>query len=99
MTLKLRHALYCLIWIGGVALQIPAFAREPEEKIYVAVEGESTVAVFDAASRRRSRLIDLSTEHDGMRVIPAPHNVQVAPDGHTVWVAANHGHQGHGKQT
>ena len=59
------------------------------EKIYVALEEEGKVAVIDALSRQVSARIDLSEENSGMRVEYMPHNVQVAPDGKTVWVAAN----------
>lgn len=74
-----------------------AFGMLPEEeKIYVAVEGESKLAVFDSATRQLLREIDVSSQRHGMRMPVAPHNVQVAPDGKTVWVTANSGHQGHG---
>jgi len=76
-----------------------AFAMLPEEeKIYVAVEGESKLAVFDSATQQLIREIDVSSQPHGMRMPAAPHNVQVAPDGKTVWVTVNSGHQGHGGQ-
>ncbi|MBI4128906.1 MAG: YncE family protein [Parcubacteria group bacterium] len=67
-----------------------------DEKIYVAVEGDFAISVIDASTRKVTRTIDLSVEHDGGTLPFAPHNVQVAPDGKSVWVTANAGsHQGH----
>jgi YVTN family beta-propeller protein len=92
----------------GFALCIPLLAwASGDEKIYVAVEGGSVLAVFDAATRQLSKRIDLSLETNGWRTPLAPHNVQVAPDGSGVWVTANgvrhaegqaggHGETGHG---
>lgn len=81
-------------------LSLPAWA-DGDEKLYVAVEGESALAVFDTSTRQISRRIDLSAEIHGLRVPVAPHNVQAAPDGSSVWVTANsarHGDgQGHGE--
>lgn len=66
-----------------------AFAQIPLEKLYVAVEGEGAVAVFDTANRKRIATVPLGTGG-------SPHNVQVAPDGHSVWVTVNsNGHHGH----
>jgi YVTN family beta-propeller protein len=82
--------------LAGLLLSLcmaPAFALEPgEEKIYVAVEGKGSVAVFDAATRQKLRTIDLAVEHGGVRSAPTAHNVQVAPDGGSVWVTVNNGH-------
>ncbi len=66
------------------------------EKIYVAVEGEGTIAVIDPESSAVIRRIDLSEIREGDRHEFAPHNVQVAPDGRSVWVTANHGGHGEG---
>lgn len=92
MIKKLFQALYCLALLPVVAIfAAPASAFAPEaeeEKVYVAVEGEGKIAVYDTASRQRIHLIDLAGEHEGT---PSPHNVQVAPDGKTVWVTANGG--------
>ena len=69
----------------------------PDEKIYVAVEGEGKIAVVDAEKRVVLKTIDLSVAHEGGLLVFKPHNVQVAPDGKTVWVTANAGmHQDHG---
>lgn len=69
---------------------------EPNEKIYVAVEGESKIVAFNPATNKIVSTIDLSVEHEGGELPYAPHNVQVSPDMKTVWVTANAGkHQGH----
>lgn len=69
---------------------------EPSEKVYVAVEGDAEIAVLDAANRTVLRRIDLSVEHEGGVLPFQPHNVQVAPDGRSVWVTANAGgHEAH----
>jgi len=78
-------------------LNTPVRAAAPEEeKLYVAIEGEGKIAVFDTASLKLLRQIDLAREEHGMAMAVAPHNVQVAPDGKTVWVTANAAHGGHG---
>ena len=59
------------------------------EKVYVALEGEGTITVLDAADRTVVSTIDLAGEKSGIRIQFMPHNVQVAPDNKTVWVAAN----------
>jgi YVTN family beta-propeller protein len=59
------------------------------EKIYVAVESKGVVAVIDPLTRTVVKEIDLSSTHDGEVLMYMPHNVQVAPDGRTVWVTAN----------
>lgn len=71
-------------------------APQPSEKVYVAVEGDGNIAVIDAETRAVIRRIDLSVEHDGGTLPFRPHNVQVAPDGTSVWVTANAGgHEAH----
>lgn len=67
-----------------------------DEKIYIAVEGDGKVAVIDPLKRKLIKNIDLSVKHDGGKMIYSPHNIQVAPDGSTVWVTANvSGHSSH----
>jgi YVTN family beta-propeller protein len=97
--MKPRKVLYSLLGCFLLGWALGVMALEPgEEKIYVAVEGEGTLAVFDAASRSRIRTIDLSADQDGIRRPVVPHNVQVAPDGRTVWVTVNSDHGGHESQ-
>jgi YVTN family beta-propeller protein len=71
-------------------------AQEEMEKLYVAVEGEGQIAVFDTSTLKLLKRIDLSYERHGMAMHVSPHNVQVAPDGKTVWVTANASHGDHG---
>ncbi|QQR54573.1 hypothetical protein IPG41_05270 [Candidatus Peregrinibacteria bacterium] len=51
-----------------------------DKKVYVAVENDNEVAVFDPTSGIILKRVDLP----GM-----PHNVQVSPSGETVWVTVN----------
>lgn len=51
-----------------------------DKKVYVAVENDNEVAVVDPSSGLVFKRIELS----GM-----PHNIQVSPDGETVWVTVN----------
>lgn len=68
------------------------------EKIYVAVEGEGKIAVVDPSKNSVIKNIDLSLPHEGGTLMFSPHNVQVAPDGKTVWVTANIGvHENHSR--
>lgn len=60
-----------------------------EEKVYVALEEEGTVAIIDPLTKKVITNIDLAEENGGMRANYMPHNVQVAPNGKTVWAAAN----------
>jgi YVTN family beta-propeller protein len=90
--------------IGGVLLVLlftylimrtPAFDRTASNesrpyssdasKVYVAVEGDGEIAVVDPDEQRVIKRIDLSSKATGYM----PHNVQVSPDGKTVWVTAN----------
>lgn len=72
-------------------ITMPAIAAE---KLYVAVEGEGTLAVIDTHTNKVINRIALA-EHSASGHTPlAPHNVQVAPDGRSVWVTAIAG--GHG---
>src|SRR3989344_2777838 len=70
--------------------------RQPAEKVYVAVEGDGLIAVIDPARQKVIKKISLAIEHDGGLLSYAPHNVQVSPDGRSVWVTANAGgHEAH----
>ncbi len=72
------------------------FKSQPNEKVYVAIEGESKIVVIDPVTKSILSTINLAVEHDGGLLPYAPHNVQVSPDMKTVWVTANAGmHQGH----
>lgn len=60
-----------------------------KNKIYVAVEEEGKIAVIDSASSKVIKNIDLSQESAKGKIFFMPHNVQVAPNGKTVWVTGN----------
>lgn len=82
-----------------LSLAVPGLAAaQPDEKLYVALEGEGKIAVVDTQARKVIRQIDLTEEMHGTRIALAPHNIQVAPDGKSVWVTANAGHHGHGAE-
>lgn len=57
----------------------------PQEKVYIALEGDGKIAVFDPQSRKVQKTIDLAKGDDHYMA----HNVQVSPDGKSVWVTAN----------
>lgn len=65
-----------------------AQSADIEEKIYVAIEGEGKVAVVDPVQKKVLTTIDL-TDRSGSPMGYMAHNVQVAPDGKSVWVTAN----------
>jgi YVTN family beta-propeller protein len=91
-----KHMLCVALSAGFLALNSSDVAANPSEKAYIALEGEGKIAVLDTQIRQIVRQIDLSESVNGEPVVFAPHNVQVAPDGKTVWVTANvHGHHGH----
>jgi YVTN family beta-propeller protein len=56
------------------------------DKVYVADEGVGAISVIDGATNARFAAISLRTDLGGRAVDFAPHNVQVAPDGRSVWV-------------
>ena len=65
-----------------------------DEKLYVAVEGAGELTVFDTVSHASLAHISLQLlsntgSNDGFA---APHNVQVAPNGKTIWVTVNESH-------
>lgn len=71
--------------------QAPATQQQEsaKEKVYVALEEEGVVAIIDPSARIVAERIDLTEENNGIATQYMPHNVQVSPDGKTVWVAAN----------
>jgi YVTN family beta-propeller protein len=55
----------------------------PAVAVYVANEQEGTVSLIDVIQKKNVYTIHLG---ETMQNMPMPHNVQVAPDGKTVWV-------------
>ncbi|MBI4121498.1 MAG: hypothetical protein HY470_00890, partial [Candidatus Ryanbacteria bacterium] len=81
---------------GALAYVFSSGILNPAQKLYVAAEGDGKIVVIDPAKRKVIKEIDLSVDHEGGKLSFAPHNVQVAPDGQSVWVTANvAGHMGH----
>lgn len=90
-----------LIFVGIVVIFFVVFGIifysglfNPLEKIYVAVEGDGKITVIDPIKNKVIKSINLAKEHDGSILNFNPHNVQVAPNGETVWVTANAGSHG-----
>lgn len=96
---KLIIFIFVLAVILGAGLAFQKYRTSNiAAKIYVAAEGEGKIAVIDPASNKVIKNIDLKVEHEGGTLSFFPHNVQVAPDGETVWVTANAGkHEGHSR--
>src|SRR3989344_5181887 len=61
---------------------------EASQKVYAAVEEDGKIAVINPENQA-VKYIDLSQTVNGTDTHYAPHNVQVAPDGRTVWVTGN----------
>lgn len=92
----LNKIIHAALGVTILALSLSALAANHSEKAYIALEGEGKIAVFDTQTRQVIKQIDLAESLDGMMVAFAPHNVQVAPNGKTVWITANvHGHHEH----
>lgn len=75
-------------------------ANQAAEKLYIALEEEGAVAVVDTKTNSLLGKIDLTDNRNNSRANFAAHNVQVAPDGQSVWVTANFmGLGSHGEET
>lgn len=80
--------------------EIRSEAPMAEGKVYVAVENEGVIAVLDAGENKLLTRISLDKK-DGLKLQRyTAHNVQVSPDGRSVWVTANvmEGSSRHGVQ-
>ncbi|NUQ57569.1 MAG: DUF1573 domain-containing protein [Candidatus Paceibacter sp.] len=93
---KLIISILALAVIGGLTSWLILGKKDggsaegnQKNKIYVAVEEEGKIAVLDAASNEVIKNIDLSQESAEGKIFFMPHNVQVAPNGKTVWVTGN----------
>lgn len=68
------------------------------EKLYVALEEDGAIAVVDTKDNSLLGTIDLSEKRGDKEINYSAHNVQVTPDGKSVWVTANfmrlEGHSG-----
>ncbi len=78
---KKRWMLALVLGFAVVALPLGVFARGPTGTVWVADEGGNSLTVIDAATNKVVKTIT---------GIMGPHNVQVAPDGKTVWATSGH---------
>ena len=97
-----KKVIHALLGAALFVLSAVTSAAGTGEKAYIALEGDGKIAVLDTQTRQVIKQIDLTVSLDGMPIAFAPHNVQVAPNGKTVWVTANvqgeheeHGQTGH----
>lgn len=78
-------------------------SNQSAEKLYIALEEEGTVVVVDTKDNSLLGKIDLTYKKGDEIITFATHNVQVAPDGNSVWVTANFmglgGHEEEEKET
>lgn len=78
--------------VAAIAATMACASESPTasavSKVYVADEEDGTLSVLDHATRRRLRVIDLSERSGDMVMRYTLHNVQVAPDGRSVWATA-----------
>ena len=74
--------------------------NQAAEKLYVALEGDGAIAVIDTKDNSLLGKIDLTDGKGDMGNAYSAHNVQVAPDGKSIWVTANFmGLRGHEKES
>lgn len=59
------------------------------DKVYVAAEGSGEVDVISTSSHTVIKKISLNLKENDSETMYMAHNVQVAPDGKSVWVTAN----------
>ena len=64
-------------------------AKNANDKVYVAAEDAGRIDVISPKSRSVIAKIDLANKEDADDTMYMAHNVQVAPDGKSVWVTAN----------
>lgn len=63
--------------------------NQAAEKLYVALEEDGAIAVVDTKDNSVLGKIDLTYKKGDTKITYSAHNVQVAPDGKSVWVTAN----------
>src|SRR5574338_1478238 len=64
-------------------------AKNANDKVYVAAEDAGRIDVISPKSRSVIAKIDLANKEDADDTMYMAHNVQVAPDGKSVWVTSN----------
>ncbi len=74
--------------------------NQAAEKLYVALEEGGAVAVIDTSDNSLLGNIDITDSGGDMKKKYIAHNVQVAPDGKSIWVTANFmGLEEHGEES
>ncbi len=81
--------------LSSCAPSAPPTTQDVPMKLYVAIEGENRISVINPETQEVMKIIDLSQQVGQAIQDFSPHNVQVAPDGKTVWVTANRGQGQH----
>ncbi len=81
--------------LSSCAPSAPPTTQDVPIKLYVAIEGENRISVLNPETQEVMKTIDLLQRVGEAIHEFSPHNVQVAPDGNTVWVTANHGQGQH----
>jgi YVTN family beta-propeller protein len=69
-----------ILWVGGCRKE--NCKKGIDEKIYVANEDDGTISVIDANTYKVLETVDLTYKKE----MYMPHNVNVAPDGQSIWV-------------
>ncbi len=91
-TVLVVGAVALAIWLlpsGWPSSSLTKRSEGPDEKVYVALEGEGAVAVLDPATEKVLSAIGLVEETKQGTVRYMAHNVQVTPNGTAVLVTAN----------
>jgi YVTN family beta-propeller protein len=79
-----------LLIVAAALLLFPVMgAKNANDKVYVAAEDAGRIDVISPKSRSVIAKIDLANKEDADGAMYMAHNVQVAPDGKSVWVTAN----------
>ena len=83
--MRFRFAFCCaLLAACDASSDAPTDTTVAPGKVYVADEDSGTVSVIDVTTNTRVAVVELGLP--GMMFMP--HNVQAAPDGHSIWVVA-----------
>jgi YVTN family beta-propeller protein len=63
--------------------------NQAAEKLYIALEEDGAIAIIDTKDNSLLGKIDLTQKKGDEEIRYSAHNVQVAPDGKSIWVTAN----------
>ena len=88
--LWLTGGISVLLVVVAAFLLFPVMgAKNANDKVYVAAEDAGRIDVISPKSRSVTAKIDLANKEDADGTMYMAHNVQVAPDGKSIWVTAN----------